>query len=144
MEKKYLMLLPLAVPLFLGGKAAVDAIKRRKISHKGNGDPESTISLRSDSSDTDVMESDTHIDSLRSATEVTETKEEKASSVDIVNMDAELPQEEEIPSEKRGTPQGAKDNATTLDENLEERTILTGPKGGKYYLNDKGKKIYLK
>jgi hypothetical protein len=38
MDKKYLMLLPLAVPLFFGGKAAVTALKRKKIQLvKGTG-----------------------------------------------------------------------------------------------------------
>jgi hypothetical protein len=146
MDKKYLILLPLAVPLFFGGKAAITAIKKKKMaSHKGNGDTESSIALTPGSPDADVMGSEAHSDNLRTATQIPEIKEEMSpSSADLVNIDAEIPVEETDPSEKENTPQGAKDNLSTLDDNLEEKTIFTGPKGGKYYYNDKGKKIYLK
>jgi hypothetical protein len=142
MEKKYLMLLPLAVPLFFGGKAAVTAIKRRKTtSEKGNGN----VVLPYNSPVERVMESDTHIDELRTSTGISGTEEETSTgTTDTVNMDAELPEIEAIPSDKRKSPQAEKDNPTVLGEDLEEKTIFTGPKGGKYYLNEKGKKIYIK
>jgi hypothetical protein len=136
MEKKYLMLLPLAVPLFFGGKAAVNALKKKTIIvNKKNGG--SKTALGPDSSAEDVIDSDTRIDNLRIAAEIPDkTETRKATKVDLVNMDAEIPEELR--------PQGEKNNPSTLDDNLEEKTIFKGPKGGKYYLNDKGRKIYLK
>jgi hypothetical protein len=91
------------------------------------------------------MESDLHIDELRTSTGIPEEEENTGSgTVSTVNMDVELPEIEAISSEKKSSPQAEKDNPTVLGEDLEEKTIFTGPKGGKYYLNDKGKKIYLK
>jgi hypothetical protein len=147
MEKKYLMLLPLALPLFFGGKAAVTALrKKKKASAKGNGDTaEDTVILGSESSTEDIMENEAHINRLRSATGLPDIQEEvHPQGAETVNMDAEIPDPEDLPGEKENTPQGAKNNISTMDYNLEEKTIFTGPKGGKYYLNDKGKKIYLK
>jgi hypothetical protein len=142
MEKKYLMLLPLAVPLFFGGKAAVNALRRKTtVITKENGGSKTV--LGPDSSADDVVENDMQADNLRRAVDIPEKKENvKPTTVDLVNMDAEVP--EEIHPEEAEQPQGVKNNPTVLDDNLDEKTVFTGPKGGKYYLNEKGKKIYIK
>jgi hypothetical protein len=168
MEKKYLMLLPLAVPLFFGGKAAVTAFKRKTV--KSNGEAAGTFTTGMKSSDEEIIKSDLHSDELRSTLGDTtglsepqnvfnvpdenEMERPDESQIDVpdeeevtppdegvresstVNRDAELPEEEN----RSFTPGNELDET----EHFEGKTILTGPKGGKYFVNESGKKIYLK
>jgi hypothetical protein len=144
MEKKYLFLIPLAVPLFFGGKAAVNAIRNKRSGSNGHGIKD-TVTLSPDSAGSEVMESDLHSDEMRNALQDQNITEQMSipeypeiNENPVINPDSEMPEREEFSASETSNDQ------TDNEEYFEGRKLMKGPKGGKYYLNDSGRKVYLK
>jgi hypothetical protein len=157
MEKKYLMLLPLAIPLFFGGKAAVTAIKKRT-QNKENGSGRYPVSLADESINAGDIESDQHIEEIRAAIGKPELAEQMQDqpdeNIESPPSEIEMPREDEIelPDEEelRGSswvedPAGSLSGSTEINKDIPDGVkVHVGPKGGRFYFNDSGKKVYLK
>lgn len=48
------------------------------------------------------------------------------------------------PTPSKSSSYSTSSNSTSTYKNTNNHTIYTGPRGGKYYINSKGKKVYVK